>query len=239
MNNTPRPGALKRLVIMVLCGWMVEPVHGNPLQREPNDRARREADNPMRIIVEAATAKRGARTPEAATPAVAAKRPGPDPSKSFTKPTVVTAPPKPPSSPQDPAPAELSLTASSAVTPAAAPADGAAASTDKQPITSLAPLQTESAAQTSQRDRQTPRLLLIHKVDPVLPERVQSQILKDTEVRVRLGIDPDGLVYRVEVQADAPTGLAAAIQTALRRWRFEPISDPVTVTVMLVFRAEE
>jgi outer membrane biosynthesis protein TonB len=76
-------------------------------------------------------------------------------------------------------------------------------------------------------------------VDPVVPERLQSQILRETEVRVRVGIDPDGLVYRVEVPPDALVGLETPIQNALRRWRFEPVSDPVTVTVTLVFRPEE
>ena len=68
MNDTPCPSAVKHLALMALCGSLMVPAHANPLQREPNERARREADNPMRVIIEAATAKRGARPVSKAPP---------------------------------------------------------------------------------------------------------------------------------------------------------------------------
>ena len=37
-------------------------LNANPLQKEPSDRALREADNPMRVIIEAAKVKRGPRS---------------------------------------------------------------------------------------------------------------------------------------------------------------------------------
>ena len=238
MNDTPSPSAVKHLALMALCGSLMVPAHANPLQREPNERARREADNPIRVIIEAAAAKRGARPVEAAASPVPAKRTGPEPGKTSIRPapiTVIAAPSTAaapiPDSPQG----ELPLKAP----PAALPAETAPSSQDGKADITAPARQAEPVAQAQQHERPPPAVRLIYKVDPVVPERLQSQILRDTEVRVRLGIGPDGLVYRVEVPPDAPKGLEAPIQSAVRRWRFEPVSEPVTVTVVLVFRPEE
>lgn len=238
MNQTTYSLGLKHLLLVGLSGWVMGPLHANPSQREPNERARREADNPMRIIVEAATVKRAARSVAVVPPASPAKRQGSESDQAWAKPapiTVITATRKP-AAPATNAPAEeatLSTSLADALTPTAASAPDAKA--DSTP----SPQQTNAAAPTKQQERPAPVLRLTHRVNPVVPQRVQSQIVKDTEVRVRLGIDPDGLVYRVELLTQAPEGLEAPIQNALRRWRFEPVSDPVSFTVTLVFKPEE
>ena len=73
----------------------------------------------------------------------------------------------------------------------------------------------------------------------MLPEHLQREMPQDTEVRVKLDIDPQGAVYRVEVLSKVIVGLEPLIQSALRRWRFEPMADRATAQVTLVFRTEE
>ena len=76
-------------------------------------------------------------------------------------------------------------------------------------------------------------------MNPVLSEQLLSQIRQETEVPVKLDIDPQGEVYRVEVLGKVLPGMELAIQNALRRWRFEPMTDRATSTVVLVFRPDE
>lgn len=229
---------MKHLTWFALCGLLTAPVGANPLKREPNERAQREADNPMRIIIEAATVKRGTRTNETAASPPSPNRPKSPPASSEPPAppvTVITAPSKarskPPPQKEELPPASL---------PEPGPPQEAAASSPKvNPDNPSTPPQAETSAPSNDRERQAPVLRLLSKVNPVVPERVQRQILKDTEVTVRLGIDPDGFVYRVEVLSDVLAGLEQPIQNALRRWRFEPMKDRASATVVLIFRAEE
>jgi hypothetical protein len=49
MNDAPCCCALRHLVLMAVCGWLMVPAQASPSQREPSERVRREADNPMRV----------------------------------------------------------------------------------------------------------------------------------------------------------------------------------------------
>jgi hypothetical protein len=174
MNDAPCCCALRHLVLMAVCGWLMVPAQASPSQREPSERVRREADNPMRVIMEAATVKRGARPAEAVASPVPAKRPGPEPVKSSIRPTtitVITAPSKAaallPNSPPEERPV--------AAPPAALLAETVASSPDGNADTTVPPRQPEPVAQPKQRERPTPAVRLIYKVDPVVPERLHSE----------------------------------------------------------------
>ena len=230
-----RDCTLKRLALIALSGLLIVAAHANPLQREPSERARREADNPMRVIIDAAATKRAARPVEATAPAVPAKRSGSGTGNPAPTPvTVITAPSKA-LTPRSRSPAE---DVSTPDPPATRAVETASSPSGNLSITS-APNQADSPDKAKPPEWALPVLRLIHKVNPVFPEALQSQILEDIEITVRMGIDPDGLVYRVEVPPDTLAGLEAPIQNALRRWRFDPISEPVTATVVLVFRPAE
>jgi outer membrane biosynthesis protein TonB len=228
---------MKRFALFALCVLSLPLADANPLKREPDDRARRDADNPLRVIIEAAKVKRSSRPADATepTPSAPASRTKtqagqPNPSPTIT---VITAPAK-----AKPVPVPTSQPAGEATKTLAAPTEVTGASTPISPEKSASQQPPSPTAATS-NEKPPSQLRLLSRVDPVLPEKLQAQIQQDTEVPVKLDIDPQGAVYRVEVLSKTIVGLEPLIQNALRRWRFEPMADRATATVILVFRAEE
>ena len=216
-------------------------LNANPLQKEPSDRALREADNPMRVIIEAAKVKRGPRSADANAPAnpsiIATPSRGKPPVASSNLPlTVITAPAKSSTKaePKASSPEEVA-TPHSSNEEIAAPTPSRLETVEA--TNPLPPQKRETSLATAEKS--TPRLRLLYRVNPVLSEQLLSQIRQETEVPVKLDIDPQGEVYRVEVLGKVLPGMELAIQNALRRWRFEPMSDRATTTVVLVFRPDE
>jgi outer membrane biosynthesis protein TonB len=230
---------MKHLALMAVCGGWVAFANANPLKQAPNERAYREADGPMRVIIEAAKVKRGVKPvgPEPVTAPGTRPKPATAANSATASPvTVISAPSKAASKS---VPKESNRSDVERPSWPQTPMEEAASSATSTAASSPTPSRAESPAPTSDAERQAPAIRLLYKVDPVLPEKLQSQIQQDTEVTVRLGIDPQGFVYRVEVLSKVLPGLDSLIQSALRRWRFEPMKDRATATVVLVFRADE
>jgi hypothetical protein len=216
-------------------------LYANPLQKEPSDRALRGADNPMRVIIEAAKVKRGPRSADTNAPAnasiVATPSRGKPPAASSNLPlTVITAPAKSSTKaePKSASPEEVATPRSSSEEN---PAPTTSLLETVEATNPLPPQKRETGLAAAEKS--TPRLRLLYRVNPVLSEQLLNQIRRETEVPVKLDIDPQGEVYRVEVLAKVLPGMELAIQNAMRRWRFEPMSDRATTTVVLVFRPDE
>jgi TonB family protein len=209
----------------------------NPLTRSPNDRAQREAENPLRIIIEASRLPRKpapdkpvvvapppARKPDASTAAPArldgAKAGAPNPAgRAGTAPHVANAPPI-----ERPGAGDTALL--QAETPAE-PASAVAAAQQAGPP----PAQGEPAG--------NPAMRLLHMVEPDVPEHLWRRLGAGAEYKVRLWIEPDGRVSDARLDASAPEGLEAPVKSAVTRWRFSALPRAAQAVVTLVFRREE
>lgn len=186
--------------------------------RDPDAAARaaREANNPLRVIIEASKLKsRAAETPPA-RPVVAkpaAPVPAPVPVAAKAAPVAVVAASQPVAEPAaivpvvaraEPAPPMLSVPAP--VVPVPKPA---------------APLP----------------LRLAQMVEPTLPPAVLRRMLNDVEVVVGFTVNADGSVANVAVRSSPMKSLDAPVIDAISQWRYEPIGEPRGHAVQLVLRA--
>lgn len=76
---------------------------------------------------------------------------------------------------------------------------------------------------------------LITMVEPVLPARALAEAGSIRELPVDLVIRPDGTVASATVAGSAPRALVRAVVQALEQWRFEPLPAERVHRVQLVF----
>lgn len=206
-------------------------------QETAAERARRDADNPLRRIIEAgkikprpkpADAPAAARAPErvqtriapaaeatpiaplavAPVPAVAASEPAAAPA------VAVVAPPAEPAVPRNEPESRVSEVV--VVVPAPAPPPPAPAAVEV-----LAPLKAVSV------------------VEPRLPRRLLDRVRGDVEVVVTFVVGTDGSVGQAVVQSSSNALVNPTVLEAVSQWRYAPIPAAREHAVQLVMRAAE
>lgn len=225
---------------------------------ERMERAKRDAANPLRIIIEAAQVKRTkatetatpapaptpaavARPTPAAAPAVAAS-PRPSRSEAATAsatPSTRSAPP-PPAAVAEPLPTPVPTPEP---TVAAAPASAVPAPEPEASAATAAP--TQLAATTPRATPPAPPadaivpLKLVRYVEPEIPSRIRSRLKASNEVTVLLKVNPDGSVAGADIRQTTSRALDSVVLDAVKQWRYDPVPEPREHTVQLVFNLSE
>lgn len=215
------------------------------------ERARKQAANPMRIILEASKAKKRAGE-DTAPPAPASEAsvrpvvnrtapaaPAPEPVVARAAPAAASAPapasPPPPAA--DPAPVVAQITLSSEL----------AQSKVAESVPSLAPTGAASVAAPSfgalpaaapslEVAQAKPRLLSM--VEPEVPQRLLDELGRNATVVVDMTIRPDGSVGNVTVASSTPRGLQRVLVNTIEQWRFAASPVARQHRVELVFNAD-
>lgn len=202
------------------------------------ERARRLADNPMRLILEASRGRaRGVvAVPVAEPAAVAVASAGAAaPSAGATVPPAVA-----PAVLAAPAPAPVVQQLRSEL--AAAPAPSADSATPSQITpTALPAASAVPALPTLPSSPPVPRLevnlppQLLRMVEPEIPQRVLDQAGGPRDVTVEFTIRADGSVADVALLPPASRLLLRFVSDALAQWRYAPLPEPRRMRVQLVF----
>lgn len=217
-----------------------------PRDPEAATRAAREADNPMRVIIEASKLKQRIkpegdgfepapsekRVPRAAKPASAAA-----PVAKGPVPSAVEA-----AKPVPPLPAATAPTLVEKATP---PAMASAASAPPVPVLAKAAESMPTALGTPAPVLPLPKtpvlpampLKLAQLVEPSLSSAVMRRMSNDVEVVVGFTVNADGTVSDVAVRSSPLKALEAAVVEAVSQWRYEPIREARAHAVQLVLRA--
>lgn len=224
-----------------------------------SERVRREAGNPLRLILEASRIRRApaeaetppARRPVAGAPSGPVAAPTPPAPAAVAPAAALAAVPSPAPAAPEPvlrtlaAPAETggaigrivrdeSLAPVSPVAPLALPAvpdRGPAAA----PVVAAAPppQQPGAAAPAAVATSAPPRLLT--RVDPDIPSGVMRRLGFPSELQVDVTIQPDGSVRDVRMVSPAQRAAEPYVVEAMAQWRFERVAAPRLQRFSLVF----
>jgi hypothetical protein len=200
-----------------------------PVSPEAMERARRDAANPMRVIMEAGRLRRRA---DGATPVVPVAAPPaltPQPRREAVRSTVADSPrgeaPALPASPPAARAAEPVLAPPLEPPPAVQPAVAEVLPAPPAPV--------ELPTFIPAPDMDPPTLLQM--VEPVIPPQVISRTGALREVTADLTLQPDGTVSNVVLAAGTPRAAQRYLQQALAQWRFAPMAAARVHRVQLVF----
>jgi TonB family protein len=203
------------------------------------ERTQRAANNPMRIILEAAKIKRKPAEPEFAEPVdapVARKAPLPlrPAAAPAATPKTPTATPTATATADNPtaADAAASLLAEPPAEPPvveALPATSVAPAPAPVPVAVPAALPPPVAAELVK-----PKLVTM--VEPTIPINVTDRIGRIGEVMVDLTIRPNGTVSEVTVLPPTHRLVQRYVVAALQQWRFEPLPAERLHRVQLIFK---
>ena len=172
----------------------------------PAERVQRQADNPLRWIIEAGKLK--SRPKPVAEPEAAARASG-------DKPAPRNAQAKAPAHPKEAVVASAAV-ATAASNPTAGPASREAGRDEAPPPPPAA-------------------LQLVSEESWVLPGSIYAGLREVAELQLQFTVNPDGSVSEVSVQAsNNPTVDPSALAT-VRGWRFKPIAQAQVHSVQLVF----
>ncbi|WP_284618830.1 energy transducer TonB family protein [Aquabacterium humicola] len=225
---------------------------------ERMERAKRDAANPLRIIIEAAQVKRTKAT-ETATPAPA---PAPAPA-AVARPTPAAAPAPTVAASPRPSRSETATAGATPSTRSASPAPAAVAEPIPTPeptvaaapasaVPAPAPEASAAMAAPTQLAATTPRaappappadaiapLKLVRYVEPEIPSRIRSRLKASNEVTVLLKVNPDGSVAGADIRQTTSRALDAVVLDAVKQWRYDPVPEPREHAVQLVFNLSE
>ncbi|MDE2082027.1 MAG: hypothetical protein KGI90_11785 [Burkholderiales bacterium] len=189
------------------------PLHAQTPAEKDNaalERAQRQADAPLRLILEAAKIQRtGVPAGGEATPAA---RPAP---------AAVTAP------------AERVLTASAALQ---APRPGAWPELPPLPVATAAAAGDLPGAPDASLAALLVRPRLLSMVPPALPPQMLDELAGRVAPVAALTIEPDGRVSAVAVLPPAPNALLRYLRPALLQWRYAPLPAQQVLRVELDFK---
>jgi TonB family protein len=127
--------------------------------------------------------------------------------------------------------ASAELAAPRPATPPSAPSAQVLA-TARSPSPKPAP---ESASASKPGRPTDPRQITYQPPD--VPASVIARLDHDTEVQIRYVIERSGATSGAEVLGRPSRGLDRPALEAVRQWRFEPMDEPVTRVVRIVFKA--
>lgn len=211
-----------------------------------SERVRREAGNPLRLILEASRIRRApaeAETSPARRPVAGAPT---GPAAVPTPPALAAVPSPEPAAPEPvlrtlAAPAETggaigrivrdeSLAPVSPVVPLALPAVP-----DRGPAAApvVPPPQPVAAAPAAAATSASPKLLT--RVDPDIPSAVMRRLGYPAEFQVDLTILPDGSVRDVRMVSPAQRAAEPYVVEAMSQWRFERVAAPRLQRFSLVY----
>ncbi len=226
-----------------------------------SERVRREAGNPLRLILEASRIRRApaeAETPPARRPVAGAPTgsvaapvppaPGAVPAAVVPAAALAAVPLAAPAAPEPvlrtlAAPAETgsavgriardeSLAPVSPVAPLALPAVPARGPA-AAPVVAAPPPQPVAAAPAAAATSAPPKLLT--RVDPDIPSAVMRRLGYPAEFQVDLTIQPDGSVRDVRMVSPAQRAAEPYVVEAMTQWRFERVAAPRLQRFSLVF----
>ena len=201
------------------------------------DRARRQAEGPMRVILESSRPRRKAADAEAAAaadaaPARAANR-REAPSLPLAPPSTAPAAPAADQATQAGPVAEITLNSplsqGKEANPVPALQTGAALAT--LPLSS-GPMALPGLAAGPVRPK------LVSQLDPEVPQEVLDELGRNIVVPADITIRADGSVAAVTLVGNWPRLLRRAVLLALEQWRFEPLPSERGHRVELVFNVE-
>jgi TonB family protein len=200
------------------------------------ERAKRQAANPLRVILEASKPRR--KGAEAEPAEAAAPRAAQPPQLAVAAPPVqpVLAKPVPEAAVPSRIVTEVTLNSAAlqrkeAAAPVAA-LQAAGSATNMTPLPAAALAMPKLAAAPA-------RPKLIAMVEPSVPPRVVDEIGgKLNEVEVDVTIRADGTVASATVLPPAPRQLHRYVVAAVEQWRFEPLPGERVHRVQLVFNNE-
>ncbi len=213
------------------------------------ERARRMADNPMRLILEAGKGQRKAADAQPLTPA---DTPGARAATAKGNAAAAEAAEAAAQAGRDDALAAQRVAAlrgaAAAAREATLSADGLEGGSVPGEVPALvmeaarAPTQALSAALGSALAplaalapmAQEPRLLTM--VEPQIAPRLLLDLGRTLEVLAELSIRPDGSVSKVDFVPPLPRPLQRAVQEALEQWRFEPLPGAQVHRVQMVLK---
>ena len=237
--------------------WAADPkAEAKPVAPEVEaamERARKQAANPLRVILEASRLRRKAGTEAESAPA---------PTKPARAETVLAGRPegsgaaaadsaRPVPLPTPPAAAmPVPMPASAETAREAQPVEAAPTAPPPAPLASLppvaaatplseslgAPLSASISAPVTAPAAAKPRLR--EMVEPVIPPRVLDEVGKLGAIEADLLIRADGSVAQVTLIQPVPRQLARLVVSAMERWRFEPLAAEARHRVQLVFNDE-
>lgn len=206
-----------------------------PPNAEAMERARRDAANPMRVILEAGRLRRRVEAP--AAPAAPAPAATVQPRRDTTRSLAADAPRA------EPVTTALPAAAVPAEPPVAAPAVPAAPVLTLTPPPEVQPAEAEVLpappapvslpAFIPAPDLAPPTLLQM--VEPVIPPQVISRTGALREVTADLTLQPDGTVSAVALAGSTPRAVQRYLTQALSQWRFAPLAATRVHRVQLVF----
>lgn len=188
---------------------------------------------PAAAASQAAGATTGAASPAASTAptsgATAARQEAPREAATGAGSTVAV----PTSAPATAVPAALTASSPAGVSTAAAlPASNAASAAPPQQLALAAP---PAASKTPE----APQLRAISRPDPVFPREALRDGVLSGRIVATLAVDTEGRVTAVRIVESVPAKVFdLAARRALMSWRFEPISQPMTAQIELLFKTE-
>ncbi len=188
---------------------------------DPMERARRDAANPMRRILEAASIERARLR--------AREREAPPSEAPSAPPSTRVDPPTPPDTgirvKIERLPAPEPQMVSPVIAPLSAPARAAvaeAAPAATEPVVPAGLPVVRLGDAPASRPPASPRPpVLVSMVEPAIPPHLLDGLRADEAVGVRLTIGVDGRVTEVELDPAAPKGLTPFVREALLQWRYD------------------
>lgn len=241
-----------------------QPRAGTVSESTVSERVRREASNPLRIILEAARIRRAGAEPEPVA-AAATRRTAPSsappaplalpaatPAMASAAPAVVDIAAPEPATAVLRAPAMLRTSASLSAAPAPAPADQLLTVAPKLddvpalPAARIAPLAIPQTAAVEPLPAlrsalpppaasTTPSPRLLSMVNPEIPSNVMRRLGYPNEMVVQVTINRDGSVSNISMPSPAVRSAEPYIVEALAQWKFEPVAEPRQQRLQLVF----
>jgi TonB family protein len=207
--------------------------------QEAMNRAQRDADNPLRIIIEASKIKSRAKVEEAPVTKPAAVRPA----------LVVDRTPR--AAVADGAvlvrkaeAAERTDMATVAANPLTIPVPSTTAAPDEaRPVSAIA----ATAAERLPLPLPPPvipvappaALRLAQMIEPVTPRALIGKLRGDVEVTVGFMVQADGSVADAAIRSTTHRQMDSAVLQAVRQWRYEPIGETRSHAVQLVLRQND
>lgn len=199
------------------------------------ERAQRAADNPLRMIIEAAKIKPRNRSAEAGRAVGKAAAAAPAASGAAAKAALrVAAEPAPPAAPEAPA-AEAESVPLAVVEPAVREHPESTVVTIDVAAAAPLPPPAEPEA-TAAAAPEALRLLTV--VEPVTPPALIGQLRGEVRAQVAFTVAPDGAVRGVRVQSITNPLMSSSVLQAVRQWRYQPIAEPREHEVEIVLRQD-
>lgn len=238
------PAAVLLLLLGTAAGLRAQPSTASP---PVSDRAAREAQNPLRVILEAGRLKMRVK-PEPETPVAPPRKDAPVRARPAAAPAPEVAKTAPPSPRSVTRAAPETAPMASAPASSAAPDTAVAATTSLPASASEPPLQTPAvlpAPPTAALAEPAPvpagplpPLKNIHLVEPELPVSTLRRLRGEVEVLVGFTVNTDGSVSDVAIRSSPNQALDGPVVEAVRQWRYAPVGQPRSHAVQLVLRGE-